>query len=44
MRRLFLELAKEKVQEAINRGTYQMTMLDRDLLTVADDWLADHPC
>jgi hypothetical protein len=43
MRRLFLEIAKEKVDEAVRRGDYQLTLIDTDFLELAEKWLAAHP-
>ena len=38
MRALLLEAAAKKVQEAIVKGYYALTVLDRDFLSLADEW------
>jgi hypothetical protein len=43
MRRLSLEIAKEKVDAAIRRGDHQLTVLDADSLDLANDGREDHP-
>lgn len=43
MRRLLLEIAHEKVMQAVGRGRYELRPEDTRFLQIADEWLSQHP-
>lgn len=42
-RRLFLRLAQEKVDEAVRVGSYRLSKIDAEFMTIAAKWIEENP-